>query len=345
MRALREIRAHGGPYDLGRQHGAAAADLIQAVLAARHEPIGRRTGEDLDAVARRSLRFLPLVQERFPAQVEEIRGLADGAGIPFAAAFFLQVASELQYNQEQQPDPGEGCSALAATGPEGTVIGQNWDVLPDMAGKQIILHLIPVDGPEIMMFTFAGVIGYMGMNSYGLAHVANQLISPDWQAGVPQYFLKRRFLELRTVAECVQLLETMPLSSSANYVLADASGVYDVEMAPSGFRLLAGSECQVHANHFTHPDLLHLERYLPDLPDSAIRHRRLQALSPVAGTVERFKEVLSDHHNYPASVCRHCAGEGVLVTGASVIMDLRAQRMHVAPGNPCQVPYQTFAMG
>jgi len=343
---LQEVRARGGPYALGRQHGAAVPELIRRVADVRSRQVGDRSGKDLAVVARRSLVFLPIVEQHFPHYVEEVRGLADGAGIPFEMAFFIQVATEMHFIPETQAGRAEGCSAAAAAGPGGAVIGQNWDVPEAAAGKQIILHLFPTQGPEILMFTYAGVIGYIGMNSHGVAHVANQLASPGWQPGIPQYFLKRRFLESRTIDECLDLLGTLPISSAANYVMADASGrVVDIEMAPEGFRVLEGGPRQVHANHFTHPDLLPLERYLQTIPDSLVRHDRLLAVGPMQASVEEFQAVFRDHHNYPESICRHASGDGTLNTVGSVIMDLRARSMYVAPGNPCSVPYQEFRMG
>ncbi len=338
MMFLREVHASGDPYELGRQHGAAVPDLIRQVAETRWRLITGGTGEELGAFARRSLQFLPSVERHFPHYVEEIRGIADGAGLPFEMAFFIQVATEMIFV------PG-GCSAAAVAGPAGVVIGQNWDQHEMVLGKQIILHLFPEQGPEILMFTHAGVIGYIGMNGHGLAHVANQLASPKWQPGVPQYFLKRRFLELHTIDECLALLRATPISSAANYVMADGTGrVVDIEMAPEGLRVLEGGPRQVHANHFTHPDLVPLERYLQELPDSPVRHERLLAGGPVRASVEEFQAAFRDHHHFPTSICRHASGGSDLRTAASIIMDVGARRMYVAPGNPCQTPYQVFEM-
>lgn len=360
MGTLREIRASGPPYELGRQHGTAVPDLIRQVAEGRWRVLTSETGEDFADATRRSLRFLPPVEEAFPRYVEEIRGLAHGAGVPFEVAFFINVATELHFDpqrpaasalvrptspRDESGAPAGGCSAAGRAGPEGVVIGQNWDQPDGVRGRQIVLHLYPDDGPETLMFTHAGVIGYLGMNARGVAHVSNQLLSPGWRPGLPHYFLKRRLLEVASVDECLAIIERTPVSSAGNYVLADRTGrIVDVELAPEGYRVLDGAPCHVHANHFTHPDLRPLERYLQILPDSAPRQARLEAIAPPRASVDSFQRLFRDHHGHPQSICRHLHGEGTLGTAASVVMDVSAGYMYVASGPPCETSYEKFTL-
>ena len=56
-------------------------------------------------------------------------------------------------------------------------------------------------------------------------------------------------------------------------------------------------------------------------------------------TVDKLKEFLSDHVNYPGSICRH--GKGGKTT-FSVIINLTTQTMLLARGNPCEVKYKEY---
>jgi len=56
-------------------------------------------------------------------------------------------------------------------------------------------------------------------------------------------------------------------------------------------------------------------------------------------TVDKLKEFLSDHVNYPGSICRHITH---LKTTFSVIINLTTQTMHLARGNPCEVKYREY---
>ena len=46
------------------------------------------------------------------------------------------------------------------------------DNVPPLA---YVLHLQPRNKPEVLIWTFGGMIGYHGMNSVGIAHFANAL--------------------------------------------------------------------------------------------------------------------------------------------------------------------------
>ena len=71
------------------------------------------------------------------------------------------------------------------------------------------------------MFTFAGQLGYAGMNEHGLAHFNNMLFDYEWRLALPRQPLKRVLLEQRTVADCVTLLDRWRICSAANTVLCD----------------------------------------------------------------------------------------------------------------------------
>jgi isopenicillin-N N-acyltransferase-like protein len=343
---LREVSVSGSRYELGRQHGEACADLIRRVLAGRAAIIQRATGMPAAQAVEAGLRYLPSVAGRFPQFIEEVKGIADGAGVAFAEAFFVQVATELGFTAGAG---AEGCTTLARRSADGHwVVAQNWDTPPDVHGLQIVLRVRPDDAPEAVMFTYAGVIGYMGINRLGVCHVASQLLSPDWRVGVTHYWVKRRFLELDSVGACLDVVREVPISSSGSYVLGDPSRAVVVEWLPSGVSIREGDHL-AHTNHILDPSLRHLERYLDALPDSPIRLERLQQLmngalgSNTGDALATAKSMLADHAGHPAGICRH-GGAQNLHTRASVIFEPSKAMMHLAYGNPCMMPYQTYVV-
>src|SRR4029077_5939495 len=120
------------------------------------------------------------------------------------------------------------------------LIGQNSDVPPEMETFGIVLHLKPAGQAEILMWTFAGLLGYHGMNGHGVAHFANALAGgPTWRRGLPHYPLKRLFYEGSTLEDCRVLPDRSPVCSSGNYVLSAAGGrILDVELTPEGYATL-----------------------------------------------------------------------------------------------------------
>src|SRR6185503_5427140 len=96
------VEVSGTAYELGYQHGEQAAALIQRYLLYME----RLTSLSRDTLCRNALVFLPLIERLSPAYLEEVRGLAAGAGLTFEEALLCQARAEAAYT------PAEGCSAF-----------------------------------------------------------------------------------------------------------------------------------------------------------------------------------------------------------------------------------------
>ena len=86
-----------------------------------------------------------------------------------------------------------------------------------------------------------------------------------------------------------------------------------------------------------------------DVLNSTMRQRRVERrLNQMRGrlTVERMFEILSDHSNYPRSVCKHydeIHNQGAETVG-SVVVDLTAGEIHVRAGHPCEATTTTIKL-
>lgn len=79
---------------------------------------------------------------------------------------------------------------------------------------------------------------------------------------------------------------------------------------------------------------------------SPIRQKNVdRLLAKHAGviTVNRLKQILSDHTNYPLSICRHVSSKDPLCTTAAVVADLTDQEIHIAMGNPCVARFRKYS--
>jgi isopenicillin-N N-acyltransferase-like protein len=344
--------ARGTHRELGRQHGEQCRDRLLAFL----DYLGRTLRLSADQVRARALRFLPLFERYVPHLVEEVRGLAEGAGVVFPEALAVQIRGELG------PVGAGGCTTFVISG-RGTatgqiLIGQNSDVDPEMMDLGYVLHLQPAGKPELLIWTFGGQIGYHGLNAARVAHFANSLGGgPGWKLGLPHYPIKRLMLERRTVAEVLGLLREVPVCSNGNYVLCDGAGrIADVELTPEGFEVMedTGAGFLVHTNHYLCGGQACETNYAASVPDTFPRLDRIREL--VASklgtiTVADVKAWLADHSGYPTSICRHphsgpdhpsVAARGH--TAASLIAEPAAGRLHVARGNPCRAEFATYHM-
>lgn len=333
------IEVSGSAYQMGYQHGAQAADLVQKYLLW----IERLTGKPRNLLNQNAMAFLPMMEGLSPAFVEEVRGLADGAGISFEEAMLCQARAEAARVNEG------GCTAFALTGSATAdgrpLAGQNQDLEPEYADVAILLHVKPPCGrPRAVIFTFAGQLGYSGMNQYGLAHFANALYDFQWRPGTPHYPLKRVMLEQRNVEACVKLLQRHRTCSAANVVICDGEGqIGDVEIRPEGIAPFedAHADCCLHTNHYLTPDFVDYETN--SLPDSCPRLDRIRVLIRENWgkiTVETMKRILADHEGDPGGICRH--GERDMHSISGYIAEPTKGVLHVRRGHGCLGTWRTY---
>jgi isopenicillin-N N-acyltransferase-like protein len=338
------FEARGRALELGRQHGEQCRDRLRAFL----DYLGGTLKLSRAAVRARALRFLPLFERHCPHLLEEIRGLAEGAGVPLAEALAVQIRGELG------PVQAEACTTFVVsargTAAGAILIGQNSDMDPELEPLAYVLRLLPDDRPAVLMWTFGGMIGYHGLNAAGVAHFANSLGGgPAWRFALPHYPVKRLMLEQRALGGVLDVLRRAPVCSSGNYVLCDGDGrIADVELTPEGFALMEdqGAGFIAHSNHFLFGPHAGPANDNASVPDSFPRLNRMRALlADRRGrlTVADLQGFLADHVGQPTSICRHphdgpdhpsVSARGKTV--ASLIAEPGKGRLHIARGNPCR---------
>jgi len=363
------IRVAGTHYDRGRQYGAQARSQVHLSVQAYQRAFAHYAGWDWPEVCRSAAAFEAPIAAFRPVYLDEMRGIADGAGLDLADVLAINVRTEVMYAAKARQAPLAArirelpaeCSAFAVTpaprsgGQQAaTLLGQNWDWLLHAAQTLVVLEVSQDDGPDFVTVVEAGLLAKVGLNAAGLGLVTNALVTDaDTGApGVPYHVLLRAILDCATVTEALEVLQAGMRSSSANYLIAHASGAaLDVEAAPGDFTRLypqfPDHGLLLHTNHFLSPRLHPVDVSLWAMPSSAVRLQRLRAgatgYAAGSATLDDFRALLADHADYPHSICSHPdPGDHPLEQGAtiaSVLMDLTARRLWLAPGNPCQAPY------
>jgi isopenicillin-N N-acyltransferase-like protein len=251
---------------------------------------------------------------------------------------FLHVRTELTYEAL--------CSTIAARPPataNTVLMGQNLDLDPTFRPFGMLIRRRPTDGPDMLGFSWPGLVGYMGLSSAGLGVCVNQLVSPDWRPGVPAYFISRSLLEQPSVEACRHVLAKARRGSAPNWLVADSQGdIVDFETtARDHVQLEPQGAVFAHTNHYLHPPFVVQDRLIGEVPDSPARYHRLNDLLSIGGDandlgVNEFQQYLRDHEGYPASVCRHAEGEaGAIETLVSMVLHLSRRQLYVAAGPPC----------
>ena len=345
------IEVSGPPRERGRQYGRQAADRI--ALGIRHYTAQlERAGFDAAAIRDLVAEFAPRMDAFEPAYVEEMRGIAEGAGVDFEAVALLNARTEI-LKLGRQPElrrrlaGEEACTGVVAL-PEATqghrlIHAQNWDWKVECAETAVVLCVRRDDGPDLLTFTEAGGLARSGFNSAGVAITANYLeCDRDYRRlGVPLALIRRKVLESQHLALAMRSVYVTPKSAANNMIVSHVEGVaIDFECAPDEtFQVHPDHGLLVHANHFVSPVALAKLRDtgIANTPDSLYRDVRVRSLlAPQVGrlTREAVKAALLDDFASPWSVCRPPrAGvtEVVTATVAMVVMEPALGVMEVAP--------------
>jgi len=345
------VVAGGKPFEMGRAVGRKCAARGIAYRRSFAASVEHSTGVAWAKAVDRARLYLPHAEDFCPDFVEELRGYAEGARMPFDEVFTLCCHELLS------PRGFRGCTDLAVSGDvteDGSVlVAHNEDWAPGPLDTAVLVHGKPKGKPEFFATSYAGIFPSAAMNSAGISLTGNALEPNDERIGVPKIFPVRKTLESRRIGEALEYAMPPNRASSYNNICSDKNGeIYSLEGSATDCAwIYAVDGYLVHTNHYTADKMLRFEASPHDQRTSVIRYNRaLRLIEEQLGsvTVDSLKAILRDHMNKPGSICRH-ADQGthpldVSETIFSVIFDLTNLRAHVLKGKPCKGEYVTISM-
>lgn len=356
------IRIQGCPYERGHQYGRQAAALIRHSLAAYHMIFGYYNGWSWQNVRQHAKSYLPIIGSYRPHLLDEMQGIADGADLLLADILALNIRTEI-LNAVMASKAYHECTAFLIIPEKDSVmpifLGQNWDWKPVTAKAVILLEVAPDQGPNFISVVEAGLLAKMGMNAAGIGLVTNALLTDldKDQPDIPYHIILRAILEEATLDQAIESVRGAARASAANYLVASQDGrVVNLEAAPSrkavNLYQQSPNSIYVHTNHFLCKPLSFVDVGLQQGPDSPIREQRMHNFLIQMGdapTPEKLQAALSDHYNYPYSICCHPDEERPpaeqYASIASLIMDLSTRRIWLTGDYPCQATYQLLDYG
>jgi isopenicillin-N N-acyltransferase-like protein len=267
--------------------------------------------------------YEPTITSFEPSYIDEMKGIAEGADVEYAAIMLLNARTEILKIAERrrkglpvnlEPDGCTGVVILPSATAAGRLLqAQNWDWKAECAETAIVLKVTRDDGPDLLTFTEAGALARSGMNSAGIALTGNYLESDrDYKKiGMPLALLRRKALEQKRLALAMRIVYTTQKSASNNLIVSHADGIaIDFECAPDEtFQVHAQRGLIVHANHWQSPVALSKlkETGIVTMPDSLYRDMRVrELLERNLGSLTRqhLKDAMFDEFQTPWSVCR-----------------------------------------
>ncbi|MEO8136720.1 MAG: C45 family peptidase [Betaproteobacteria bacterium] len=362
------IDISGAARDRGRQYGIAARDRIQHSIAT-YARLFAWCGMAWGAAQMRALGYRDVIAATSADLLEEIGGIADGAGVTEAEILTLNARTEIlppthpappadgwhealaRNRAAAVPDWGE-CTALAvlpASSRDGrTWLAQNWDWIGAQRAAMVLLRVTDEHGRRLLTLTEAGMLAKIGCNDRGFGVCLNILRSVDdgQEPGVPVHVLLRHLLSADDVATACATARALRHGASSNLLIADRGGhAASIEVSPRGATIIEPTGGTLaHTNHFLDPaQAVHAAALNP----LASTEQRLEcALAHAAraplGRME-IQALLQDTSGGAFAVCRvpdpALDPEVRVESVAGVVMDLVETTLWVAPDVPARVAF------
>ncbi|MFG3441036.1 C45 family autoproteolytic acyltransferase/hydrolase [Nonomuraea sp. NPDC047897] len=359
LTSLPLVEISGAPRERGRQYGEQARELVHHALAYYAEAFGHSSGLTWEQVTRRAARWVEPSRAFAPELVEEMEGIAEGAGTGLLDIMALNARGEIIYDTSFASMEPDGCTSFAlleeASGDGHVYAGQNWDWRSGVAGTVMVLRVVQPGAPTVITHVEAGQVGRQGANSAGIALNANGLGGRfDERIGVPQTLIRRRVLDSPNLNAALEALTRSRAHIASNALITHREGfAIDLETTPGPVGWMYPSDgLLVHGNHyqaFMPPQLA--ATYRPGSADSLFRVPRaesgLRVVRQSSGTDEarkRIRQAMSDHLGHPESLCTHPDETQPAVrrwaTLLSSCVDLTTGDYLIAAGTPCDHEYE-----
>jgi isopenicillin-N N-acyltransferase-like protein len=348
-----ELEASGMPGDLGLAQGRAFASQIRANLEFYLHWLSQSGQVPTARLFELARGFGPVLEEHFPSMLEEIDGIAQGAGMRPEEILLINARTDIMALAEAEiaSEKVPACTALAiqgrVRGKQVLALCQNWDWDPVLADAPVVLRLRPSNGPALVTLVEAGMIGKIGTNEHRLGVCLNFLGHqtdgrPD-TFGVPIHCLLRAAMDCSSIEEAVATVASAPRCASANFMLAQhgAGGprALDLEISANAVATLKGGDAGlVHTNHFLDPELAlgcTSGRGPSTMTRFATAEKLMADLEPtVADPVRRAQIILESRDKLPYPISREHNPDPSSSTLAGIIMDLTRNRFILTNGAP-----------
>lgn len=332
----------GTPYEIGYTHGKRAKRQVHNSLSTYEEMFQEFASISWKNAKEKALLHLDHIEKYNPNYIDEMEGLAKGAGVTFEDILTLNTRSEITLIHSV-----DGCTAFSVINPKTKErwLAQNWDWKAEQRDSVIYVTIKQKNLPHINMITEAGIIGKIGANNSGIGVCLNALITNVWQPKVPIHFGLRAILESETIEVALSRVANNQMASCAHFLIASKNaGAFSVEVSPIETVVKDGKDGFIcHTNHICGISLKN--KVMEDaLPDSFHRlntiNNLLEQLDAQSITKEKLFNILSNHDHYPNSICRHYSIEQKLhekmETVFSIVMNLSNNEFHWIHGKPCQ---------
>ena len=360
---MKHLELAGTPFELGLLHGSTlAAPIRELIEQSGYDPAGLMAAlsgaadseecaprlHQRDVLDRMCNELGETLAARCPNLVEEMRGIAEGAGQLYQDILLLNVGYDAEGEfLSRYPQ----CTAVGLPNTsQGPLLAKTEDVNPVWRDRQAFFRVQPSDGYAFLTYAPAGTLWIDGgINEAGLGLVMTGLgpAGPAHRDGLPHdLFLRQTLLRCATVEEALAFAEAYPLRfGGCTMTLADSTSgdVTVVENYPTlrAVRRSSG-EPTLRTNHPRCPESLALPRNerwaervgIPGLVANSRARAQNGAhlLQEIPRSIEGLQRFLSDHAE-DGAICQH--GQAGLHTAVAMIVVPQQRAIIATEGYGC----------
>lgn len=264
----------GSPYEMGLQHGRLLArEVAEDAQAYLHDWAIGKSGESTSSLKEIFESLQPFIPKRY---MEEMRGLAEGSGVPLEEIHLLHAIPTRFH-----------CTGTAAFG-KATVDGRLYhtrslDYSLDIGDKKtvqenaVVIVYQPEDGNAHAVISFAGLIGCVsGMNDKGISigEIGNKCRDESY-AGMPMILMLREALRTcRSLEDVIGYIRGAPRTCGFTFVVGDGKIPSACALEVSHSRMavgLPGDPKSDPAPHFPIPDAIRRGNYFVNIEMAAVQ--------------------------------------------------------------------------
>lgn len=345
MSTITQFRTSGSHFEVGLAAGRAFAGPIERSLghiSSLQEQIlpYSRTAEG-QALYRQ---FLEQNQAHFPGYVQELEGLAQGAGRPFEELFLASLWGEYQ------PDllgTRRGCSDCALLTAEAALFGHNEDGIPIFEDGMCFLHARIEDEPEFMALVYPGSLfgTAFGFNSAGICFSVNTLMPHSAGAGLGRQFIARSLLAATSLDDAIGRATVPGRVSGFSYNIGSIPErrIVHVEVAPQSFAVREVRGAYFHTNHYL--ELAEVEQAAAPSSCERVERGRWFLEQGLPHKAADILHILGDQTGTPYPIYRTATPQDPYVTFCTALFDLDARSLRIYTEHPAAADGEVLEFG
>lgn len=293
------IEITGTPHEVGIQLGRHGAGIVNAHLVTTYAWASVLAFRDDPRIAAAKAR----VEARFPRYWQELKGLAEGLGLPFDDVFVWNSRGDVW---AMAPD---GCTTVQLPGAE-PVLAHNEDGHAGLRSGCAMALIRSEGGKAFSAFVYpASIPGHtFAVTEAGLVQTINNIRSQRAGDGLPRMVLARAVLDCDHLDQAVGLLAGAERAGAFHVGLAQAGDprLVSVEFTHSGCSVRTVAQPECHANHLVHPGIRSEEQIVTassrsrqERGDQIIERARGGDIDPLAILWDRARAALPIHREQP----------------------------------------------